>query len=155
MLGAKSTGARTFYKRYHYTEGEWVPASTSRPSIADSVPRFCHRSRTACPLGTCSEGAATPAEVCTSSSDTCYGRTLAGVIRGRPAEYTQFTSGLKWVWKPRDDCHFSPLGSASVHGDALSDPWRAWAEGLEADGGPMLWVGDAMLAEHFVAFQSL
>jgi hypothetical protein len=93
--------------------------------------------------------------VCATSSDRCFGHFSAGQIVGRPSTFAQFVRGLEWVWQPNDGCHFSPLASATAHGDVLSSAWRTWSEGLEADAGPMLWAGDGLLAEHFVAFQSL
>lgn len=152
VLGSTNSGFG-FYHNSPYTEGHWVPASAGRPSIAASVPRFCAAGTTACPQGTCAAGSQQPTEVCTSHSNTCYGSITGGEIIGRPTRttYTQFVKGLSYVWQPRDSCHFSPLATASVHGDVLSDAWRTWAQGLEQDGGPMMWVGDGLLAEQCAA----
>ena len=111
-----------YYRFPRYTEGAWAPANQARPSISEAVPRYCAAARTACPLGTCADGTATPSEVCSKNMDKCYGKNVGGRIQSRPdsVTYTKFVHGLAWVWQPLDGCHMSPLAASSVHGDAAA-----------------------------------
>ena len=111
LLGTKSpahsatSGRFGFYAKTDYTEGAWVPASAARPSITDPdfTPLACAATRSACPLGSCSDdGAATSvaSDVCAEAFQGCYGTTDGGKIVGRPSSFAQHFNGLAWVWQP-------------------------------------------------------
>ena len=126
-----------------YTEGEWVPASSTRHSVTMTLPLSCEATNY-CPLGTCSDGVARASDVCTRYYQTCYSDRMGHTFK-------QNVHNLQFVWQPVDGCYFSPLSAAS------SIPqWQDWARGLESGpSSPMLWVGDGLLAEFFSAFQHL
>ena len=154
LLGTKLTFLKGYHGKTDYTVGAWVPASSIRPSAATMplTPTACDSKHDSCPLGTCSNGAAFSAELCSGYSDKCFGRVHHGQTFDRPSHttYTTFVAGLKWAWQPHDDCHFSP-----VVDDSNLHRWREWALALETDASPMLWVGDALLAELHLAFVGL
>ena len=154
LLNTKTTFLRGYHAKTDYTQGSWVPASASRPSAAmmPLAPSACDSKHDACPLGTCSDGVAFSAALCSAYSDKCFGRTHRGQTFDRPSHttYTTFTAGLKWAWQPHDECHFSPIVD-----DANVPRWREWAQALEMDASPMLWVGDSLLAELHLAFVGL
>lgn len=157
MLDAKTTFLKGFHQKTDYTQGRWVVAGSMRPSTA-AMPLTsmeCDRTHDPCPLGSCfaAPAAAGFAELCRDFSDKCFGRTHHGELHDRPeySVYAQFVVGAHgWVWEPSDGCHFSPIVT-----EANAEQWKGWASGLEASAGPSLWVGDTLLAEHYLAFAGL
>lgn len=143
MLDDKMTyfGKDPRFGKSDYKDGAWVAATPARPSVAaEHVPISCEE-------GGSSGG------LCHRFFGKCYGRFDKGKIIDRPpySTYAALVKNLHYVWQPSNGCHFSPPVSSKV----TLDKWKAWAKGLEQDGGPMLWVGDDLLAETFVAWQSL
>ena len=163
LIGAKSTffdkAAR--WGKSDYLDGGWVPASVTRPSISAEVPMIgCNREGfSACPLGTCDDGAAASTDACERFHAACFGVPSAttGMVEGRPAKFREYVAGLHWAWLPQNGCHFSPLANllASEGPTAGLEKLRNWASAVEAGAGPMLWVGDSHLEAQHVAFQAL
>lgn len=137
-----------------YVEGKWVPSHERRRGATERAAMECIDSTMPCPRGGCDERADEPlshastqpaspdASICATYYQRCFGDR-------RSAAFDANLRGLAYVWEPSDGCHFSPIATA---GRAAYDEW---ARSLEAAAGPMLWVGDETLAEHFVAFQAL
>ena len=137
-----------------YTDGQWVGHSITRPSITASLAVACDDRHNL---------------VCTNFHSTCYGdRRSASMLRmdlnsslapeaslktqrsslsWELSVFAQQLQHLKWSWQPSNGCYFAPV--------APMNKWFEWSRGLEADTGPMLWVGDTMLGEFFQAFSQL
>ena len=137
-----------------YTEGEWVLPTEERRSITEYLPMECFESTTQCPVGGChpeipvpigkSTGpwdlATSPSFVCSSFYEKCY--------KTRSSEtFRKNLRGMTYVWRPSNDCFFSPVTVVSP------TKWRGWAAGIAASAGATLFVGDELLSELFTAYQ--
>lgn len=126
-----------------YTEGEWVYSTDDRKGITTVIPMECIDQPTTCPIDRCwDSGQAEPSGYCEAFHSSCY----------RHRQSSTFAQNLRnnmYTWRPSNGCEISPL--------TLMPPgmWREWATGLESTAGPILFVGDTLMAELFLAFKAL
>ena len=121
-----------------YTNGEWVAA---RHAVTAVVPMDCDGTVDVCPL------ASTGCDSSTISGLVCQRYHHACYADRRSDFFSQNLDHLKWVWQPSNGCHFSPV--------APLGKWFEWAAARESDAGPMMFVGDTLLSELFMAFSQL
>ena len=125
-----------------YVDGRWEWSTGDHPGITQTLPMECVESSRPAPYeGRADLGSTSPSNICPAAHSPCYS------ARGN-AFFQNRLRGLQYAWHARKECRFTPLGK--VNNPTL----RSWSAAIEANAGPILWVGDRTLAQTFMAVRA-